>query len=331
MATRYLRLPSRCTTPTFERHAIRWLCALLDEVGLRFTQERDAENYLQEAGGRCHDYELMFDLRDVQYIGLHEMLMLNILGEFCQHLSGNKVRVYMPRSHRIRKFLSTFGFFRYFYGWGTSPSEGSVTDDSEFVSGRLLQITRIESVEDVGEATSALKTQRIAAILRRMIGSSEKVNRLADTIISEVCQNIPEHSRRQGKGHGYCAVQSHGRAESWTKGLDVESTVEVAVVDGGIGIRQSLVDRHPSLFARQSAADCIEHVLTRKLPRDGTRDRGGLLRVMKSVSEDFGGTLKYRSTNGMLIWRPDGTIHKQSKFPFCVGTQFRLLLPIQGT
>lgn len=323
--TGYLRFSPFVNTKSFEREATRFLNGLLHSVDLAYQAGLDIESYLEAAKGACKNLGIVLDLRDVVYIGLHEVLNLILLGEFCQELQGDSVTVYMPRKASTRSFLSAFGFSRYFESWGATSSKG-IQDDPHYESLRLLPITRIASEADVGEAAASLKVARIALILRRMFG--DKVNRLADTLVSEICQNIPEHSQRRFSGHGYCAIQTLGAvSQPWIRGASYSDAIEIAIVDGGIGIKQSLMKRYPDVFQSEGPGDCIETVLTRGTPQDGTRDRAGLVRVMRAISEDFGASLRCRSVDGLVTWQRDQGIRKIGRIPFFMGTQFKLLLP----
>jgi hypothetical protein len=327
MEVKRIKFPVNVNPRSFEKLVVKPLNAILAEANIAYRSGTDFELYLEKIKGSCSGIDIILDLRDVNYIGLHEALNIILLGEFLYWLKSDNVKIFMPTSKPARKFLSTFGFFRYLESWGMSLSGGRLDDDVDFVSGRLLRITRIDSADDIGTIADSLKVAQIARILRKMFG--KKSNKLSDCILTEVCQNVPEHSRRNIRGHGYCAVQVHPATERWTKNYDVHNTVEVAVVDGGIGIKQSLRYRHPKLFTYRTASACIMDVLTKGTPQDGIRERAGLLKVMKSSNQDFGANLRLRSVNGFVQITPDRGVHKSATVPFFPGTQFRLLLPIE--
>jgi len=256
------------------------------------------------------------DLRDVSFIDPYGMLGLLEIGELCM-LEDIKKTILLPKSAEVLKYLDRMDFFsyanRYFF---LEPSASDV--DSKYQrsadSDVLLEITPIEKSNDIHFIVGKVR-DRAQAILATHLHYDEGAINGFIVALSEICQNIIEHSENKG----FVGIQKY-RFQNLNKNV-----VKIAVMDVGIGFRRSLSHR----FKLRGDLDAIDRALLHGASRYEDEGRGhGLAGVRKFINE-WKGKLSIRSGTARLSIMPKWARGKDQErgltnFP---GAQINILLP----
>ena len=174
------------------------------------------------------------DLRTVAFIDPYGMLALLEIGELCQ-LEDVKKTILLPDSAEVCRYLDRMDFFaharRNFFlepDPGVSSQNAQRSTDSDV----LLEITPIERSNDIHYIVGKVR-DRAQAILETHLHYDERAINGFIVALSEVCQNIIEHSENKG----FVGIQKY-RFPNLNKNI-----VKIAVMDIGIGFRKSLSAR----------------------------------------------------------------------------------------
>jgi Histidine kinase-, DNA gyrase B-, and HSP90-like ATPase len=230
------------------------------------------------------------DLSKVSFIDPYGMLALLEIGELCQ-LEDVKKSIILPQAPEVCAYLDRMDFFtfakRYFTLEHSSPDLSEKYQRSPD-SDVLLEITPIEKSNDINGFIVAL---------------------------SEVCQNIIEHSETTG----YVGIQKY-RYQSMNKNI-----VKIAVMDVGIGFRKSLSHR----FKLKGDLDAIDHALLHGASRYEDEGRGHGLAAVRRFVEQWQGKLSIRSGTARLSIIPTwarGMEQERNLISF-PGSQINIMLP----
>ncbi|OGW42714.1 MAG: hypothetical protein A2X57_00995 [Nitrospirae bacterium GWD2_57_8] len=133
--------------------------------------------------------------------------------------------------------------------------------------------------------------------------------------LSEVCQNIIEHSENKG----FVGIQKY-RFSSLNKNV-----VKIAVMDVGVGFRTSLSGR----FKLKSDLEAIEKALLHGASRYEDEGRGHGLAAVRRFVTQWNGKLSIRSGSARLSLIPSWSRGREreqylTRFP---GAQVNILLP----
>jgi len=151
----------------------------------------------------------------------------------------------------------------------------------------LLELTKIEKSADV-EGIRREIHDRVTAILRNQLKYKEKDVQAFAGVISELAQNIVDHSA----GIGYVAAQTYRSAQG--------RFVYLSVADSGIGLRNSLAERFPQA-ANWEDTEVIVNAMRPEFSRFANRGLG--LTFVRKVCLDFKGTLQIRTGRTRLYLR----------------------------
>ncbi|MBM3325528.1 MAG: sensor histidine kinase [Calditrichaeota bacterium] len=111
------------------------------------------------------------------------------------------------------------------------------------------------------------------------------------SIIHDLLMNVIQHSKSNDRNY-FCADI-------------IDAVLRICVLDSGIGIRKSLINRYQDLKNDLAAIEkCLEYGVTNI--RDSQRGIG--LTVIKRMALDANGEMELISGNGKLIIRPSETI-----------------------
>ncbi len=256
------------------------------------------------------------DLRDAAFIDPYGMIGILELGEVLKP-SGPAGTIYLPRSEEVLKYLDRMDFFRFapLYFTLDPPKPGTSekylrSPDSDV----LLEITKIEKSDDIHFIVGKVK-ERAHSILARHLNYGEKAINDFIVALSEVCQNIVEHSESKG----FVGIQKYHFLKIR------RNVVKIAVMDTGIGFMNSLSDR----FLLRNDLHAIEKALLHGASRFADQGRGqGLAAVRKFVTQ-WNGKLSIRSGTARLSIIPKWARGKEkeldlARFP---GAQINILLP----
>jgi hypothetical protein len=162
----------------------------------------------------------------------------------------------------------------------------------------ILPPTRIAAPADVTRCVQSVMAER-----QRMpdfwSGCREVVLPTLATLLSEMAQNICEHSR----GRGCVAICWHdgGRRD--------RSLLSIGIVDVGIGIRKSITDRlrAAGLADDLSDAEAIARAFELPYPTN-VRDRGTGLRMSRDLIQRFHGVMHVRSGSAVVSTGPSSRL-----------------------
>ncbi|UJS17240.1 MAG: ATP-binding protein [Candidatus Jettenia sp.] len=256
------------------------------------------------------------NLQDVTFIDPYGMVGLLELGELFKSRDIRKV-IYLPHSEEVLKYLERMDFFRFAYNYfDLRPSRPEILEKylRNSYSDVLLEITPIEKSDDIHFIVRKVK-ERAHAILNRHLHYDERAIHGFIVALSEVCQNIIEHS----KARGFVGIQKYFFQKIG------KNVVKIAVMDIGMGFKKSLSER----FTLKHDLDAIENALLRGVSRFAEKGRGHGLAAVRRFVNQWDGKLSIRSGNAKLSIIPEWVWGKEKELnltPF-PGAQINILLP----
>ncbi len=257
------------------------------------------------------------DLSRVSFVEPFSMVNMLLLGRFFLRNRGEKLDlVNIPLS--IHQYLSRMDFFKHGIFNVPEPLNERFQLRRSQASMRLMEIVEIPNKEreSVRVITSVIEEfrKRGSQILRFWM-HGELVDYFV-TVISELCQNVFEHSLDSG----YFAVQTYATGR--------ENICRLVIGDSGVGIRQSFENKKPIDF--DTTASLIEMALT--TPISSKRDFGFGLCQVNTIIERLKGTVYIRSgdasVTGLYRNRKDGKpfIFLKNDLNYFNGTQISISL-----
>ncbi len=256
------------------------------------------------------------DLHGVTFIDPYGMVGLLEIGELLKS-KGVQKTLYLPESEEVLKYLERMDFFRFADGYFTlKPSQPHISEKylRNQSSDVLLEITPIEKSDDIHFIVGKVK-DRAQSILAKHLHYDERAINGFIVALSEVCQNIIEHSETKG----FVGIQKYH-----FQGMN-KNVVKIAVMDIGIGFRMSLSVR----FSLKSDLEAIEKALIHGASRYTEKGRGHGLAAVRRFINQWNGKLSIRSGTAKLSIIPQWAWGKEKElnlthFP---GAQINILLP----
>jgi len=224
------------------------------------------------------------DLSRISFIEPYSMLSLLLIGRNYLRKKGTKLKLTgIPIN--IHQYLHRMDFFKTGVFDITDRLDEKMLLKRSSFSNRVLEITEIpnkerESVRVIGAIIGVFR-KRAEHILKYWL--SDRIIDYYVTVISEICQNIYEHSLDSG----YLAMQTYT--------VGKENFVRLAIGDSGIGILKSFGN---NTFAYDSPAQLIELAMT--TPISSKREFGYGLCQVKAIVEKLKGTIYLRSGNASV-------------------------------
>ncbi len=256
------------------------------------------------------------DLSGISFIDPYGMLALLEIGELCM-IEDVRKTVILPRSDEVCRYLDRMDFFlharRYFaleYALPVSTRKDNRSPDSDV----LLEITPIEKSNDIHFIVGKVR-DRAQSILAKHLRYDDRAINGFIVALSEVCQNIIEHSENKG----FVGIQKY-RFQNLNKNV-----VKIAVMDVGIGFRKSLSGR----FKLRGDLDAIDKALLHGASRYEDEGRGlGLAAVRRFVNQ-WNGKLSIRSGRARLSIIPEWSRGREQErgLTFFPGSQLNIMLP----
>ncbi len=272
------------------------------------------ETFEQTLQAFVHSEEI--DLSGVTFIDPYGMLGILEIGELCQ-LEDVKKTIILPLSGEVLRYLERMDFFtfagRYFLlDHATQDFPGKYQRSSE--SDVLLEITLIEKSNDIHFIVGTVR-ERAQNILATHLHYDERAINGFIVALSEVCQNIIEHSENKG----FVGIQKYR-----FQGLN-KNVVKIAVMDVGIGFRRSLSGR----FKLRNDLDAIDRALLQGASRYEDRGRGQGLAAVRRFATQWKGKLSIRSGTARLSLNPEWSRgrERERNLAFFPGAQINILLP----
>ncbi|MEW6601083.1 MAG: ATP-binding protein [Nitrospirota bacterium] len=256
------------------------------------------------------------DLRDITFIDPFGMVGILEAGRYLA-AEGIKKKLLLPGSEDVLRYLERMDFFRYAGSYYDIPSGPPELHDKFLRSAQsdvLLEITPIEKSDDIHFIVGKVR-KRAHAILEKHLHYNERAIAGFIVALSEVCQNIIEHSENTG----FVGIQKY-RFQKREKNV-----VKIAVMDLGIGFRESLSER----FDAANDLDAIEKALVHGFSRHREEGRGhGLAAVRRFISR-WNGKITIRSGTAMYSIIPDWAWGKEREknLTYFPGAQINIMLP----
>lgn len=256
------------------------------------------------------------DLSNVSFIDPYGMLGLLEIGELCM-LEDVRKTVILPQSDEVLRYLERMDFLtfanRYFSLDAISPDPSAKYQRSA-ESDVLLEITSIEKSDDIHFIVGKVRDRAQAILATHLHYDERQINGFI-VALSEVCQNIIEHSENKG----FVGIQKY-RFQNLNKNV-----VKIAVMDIGIGFRKSLSGR----FKLRSDLEAIDKALLHGASRYEEVGRGHGLAAVRRFVNQWNGKLSIRSGTAKLSVIPDWARGRQQErnlihFP---GAQVNIMLP----
>ena len=139
------------------------------------------------------------DLRRIDFMDPYGMVGLLELGELFKSKGIQKI-IYLPESEEVIKYLERMDFFkfadRYF---SLEPSKPQISEKylRSLDSDVLLEITPVEKSDDIHFIVGKVKGRSHAILASHLNYDESAINNFI-VALSEVCQNIIEHSDCKG-------------------------------------------------------------------------------------------------------------------------------------
>ncbi len=267
------------------------------------------------------DERILFDAQHARWFDPYGMVGLLVVGTVAVH--GNELPLLrLPENPDVISYLGRMNFFDH----ARSVFEMIGTQRRSHADGPsdvLLELTSINSHADV-HAVVDLVNARGMAILTRQLHYPLREAFQFSVILSEVCQNIIEHA----EAPGWVAIQTY----KWTKRLG-RKVVVIAVMDRGIGFRESLAAAHAARYPGEHVAFGDAAALEAAFRHGQTRfhdpGRGqGLQQIRKQVAR-WGGRVSVRSGTARIADVPDwdDSPRLERDLPYLPGSQIGIVLP----
>jgi len=256
------------------------------------------------------------DIRNVTFIDPFGMVGILEAGRFL-HSGGVQKTLLLPESDNVLRYLERMDFFkyagRYFY---LDSGEPELSDKflRSSQSDVLLEITPIEKSEDIHFIVGKVK-KRAYSILEKHLHYNDRAIGGFIVALSEVCQNILEHSENTG----FVGIQKYYFQKK------EKNVVKIAVMDRGIGFKESLSER----VSIAQDVDAIEKALVHGLSRHRDEGRGHGLASVRRFVRKWNGKISIRSGKGKFSIIPDWAWGRErernlTQFP---GAQINIMLP----
>lgn len=256
------------------------------------------------------------DLQDVKFIDPYGMVGILEAGRYLLS-GGDRKTLILPRSADVLRYLERMDFFKYadsfFYLEPGKPDLPEKYLRSSY-SDVLLEITPIEKSDDIHFIVGKVK-KRAHKILERHLHYNDRAINGFIVALSEVCQNIIEHSENTG----FVGIQKYHFQK---KDLNV---VKIAVMDLGIGFRESLSERVPV----SDDSEALEKAFLRGVSRHSDEGRGQGLAAVRKFVRKWDGKISIRSGTAKVSIVPDWAFGKlrESGLAYFPGSQVNIMLP----
>jgi anti-anti-sigma regulatory factor len=265
--------------------------------------------------------QIIIDLEQLRFVDPYGMVGLLALARFLRQRDCEPVLM-LPRSEEVMKYLDRMDFSRHAERlcaidlttlWPDGEYSRSVHSDV------LLEITPIARSEDIHYIVERVR-ERAQTILSQNLHYEQPAIDGFVVALSEVCQNIPEHS----EDVGYVAIQKYFYGRRLGKNV-----VKIAVMDLGVGFRASLAPKYAAQCAEWSDLTALRLAIFEGASRYDDPGRGQGLSAVRRFVERWQGKLVIRSGSARVGLSPawDRSAPQLSKLPFFPGTQVSIVLP----
>jgi anti-anti-sigma regulatory factor len=270
---------------------------------------------------RLASAQIIIDLEQVRFVDPYGMVGLLVLARFLRQ-RGCETVLMLPRAEEVMKYLDRMDFSRHAERVCTIDLT-TLWPDGEYSrsahSDVLLEITPIARSEDIHYIVDRVR-ERAQTILSQNLHYEQAAIDGFVVALSEVCQNIPEHS----EDVGYVAIQKYYYGRRLGKNL-----VKIAVMDLGVGFRASLAPKYAAHAAAWSDLSALQLAIFEGASRYDDPGRGQGLSAVRRFIERWHGKLMIRSGSARVGLSPswDHSATRQGKLTLFPGTQVSIVLP----
>lgn len=259
-----------------------------------------AERLVMAAVAAPPGVPIVFAMDAVRWLRPYGAVLLHGLCRYVKQCSGSEAE-FTGLAPDVHAYLRRIDFFKRAAGvaYTTMPFD---TGGDFMRSRRSQSVLELVSVRTHEEA-AAVCNQAYRILRAQFDRPDHKTAANIVTVLSEVCQNVADHSCDEG----LVIAQKYER--------DRYTGVEIAISDLGRGIRPSLTAVHGEV------ADTTSGFIRRAL--DGLSSRGHLghgLNRLRMIAIAGGGTLSIRSGDGCIIATRNGVQHRD-RLTYFPGTQ----------
>ena len=265
--------------------------------------------------------QMIIDLEQLRFVDPYGMVGLLVLARFLRQHSCEPVLM-LPRSDEVMKYLDRMDFSRHAerlcaIDLTTLWPDGEYSRSAH--SDVLLEITPIARSEDIHYIVDRVR-ERAQTILSQNLHYEQAAIDGFVVALSEVCQNIPEHS----EDVGYVAIQKYFYGRRLGKNL-----VKIAVMDLGVGFRASLAPKYAAQSGEWSDLTALRLAIFEGASRYDDPGRGQGLSAVRRFVERWHGKLMIRSGSARVVLNPawDHRATRQSRLTLFPGTQVSIVLP----
>jgi anti-anti-sigma regulatory factor/anti-sigma regulatory factor (Ser/Thr protein kinase) len=265
--------------------------------------------------------QIIIDLEQVRFVDPYGMVGLLAMARFLRQRAFEPVLM-LPRSEEVMKYLDRMDFSRHADRLCTLDLT-TLWPDGEYSrsthSDVLLEITPIARAEDIHFIVERVR-ERAQTILSQNLHYEQAAIDGFVVALSELCQNIPEHS----EDVGYVAIQKYFYGRRLGKNL-----VKIAVMDLGVGFRTSLAPKYAAQSTPWSDLLALRLAMLEGASRYDDPGRGQGLSAVRRFVERWHGKLMIRSGSARVgvspAWERSAT--RQTKLTPFPGTQVSIVLP----
>jgi anti-sigma regulatory factor (Ser/Thr protein kinase) len=256
------------------------------------------------------------DLRSIKFIDPYGMVGILEAGRYLESKNIRKTLL-LPESSEVVRYLERMDFFKYaasfFYMEPGSPDLPEKYLRSSY-SDVLLEITPIIKSDDIHYIVGKVK-KRAYTILEKHLRYDDRAINGFIVALSEVCQNIIEHSENTG----FVGIQKYRFQKQ-----DM-NVVKIAVMDLGVGFRTSLSERIPV----NDDFHALEEALLHGVSRHRDEGRGHGLAAVRKFVKKWNGKIMIRSGTAKLSIIPDWAFGKKREMnlEYFPGSQINIMLP----
>ena len=279
--------------------------------------ERSFESIVRHADAGDAERAL-FDATHTRWVNPYGLIGLLVLGRVARDRAGEAPLLKLPENPEVVSYMSRMAFFPHadtifeLHGGGRRGRHEGESDV-------LLEITGVNSHADVHSVVD-LVNQRGMRILTTQLHYPVREAFQFSVILSEVCQNIIEHAETGG----WVATQTY----NWAKTLG-RKVVVIAVMDLGVGFRQSLAPTHAARYDDWTDAAALEAAFMHGHTRHPDPGRGqGIQQIRRQVAR-WGGRITIRSGTARIADVPswDDSATLEQGLPALPGAQIGIVLP----
>lgn len=260
---------------------------------------------------------ILLNARHVRWVSPYGLIGLLAAGRVVRDRTGHMPAIEAPESRDVRSYADFMGFWQAAEGIFDVPAAEPRTHGTHDA---LLEITPIRSHRDVHAVVERVR-ERAAAILEKRLHYPKPAVIQFSVMLSEVCQNIIEHS----DADGWVCAQTY----DYKRRLGRE-VLMLAVMDVGVGFQGSLAAEHARRFGESwSPATALEAALMQGESRFRDPGRGqGLQAIRKQVGK-WNGELAIRSGTAQIAIVPewDDLPPLSTDLPAFPGAQILIVMP----